>query len=107
MGNTPLNWVDPWGLDVGGIDQLIVYNFEVADWHTYYVGQLSVLVHNMCADFRSANVNVGDIVKISSNARVNQIAQDLGCDSAEILKKELVGVVQHLVLIWCMIKTQG
>ena len=25
-----------------------VYNFEVADFHTYYVGELSVLVHNAC-----------------------------------------------------------
>ena len=25
-----------------------VYNFEVADFHTYYVSDISVLVHNMC-----------------------------------------------------------
>ncbi|MCR5291724.1 MAG: hypothetical protein K6E28_02405 [Eubacterium sp.] len=25
-----------------------VYNFEVEDWHTYYVGTESILVHNMC-----------------------------------------------------------
>lgn len=25
-----------------------VYNFEVADFHTYYVGESSVLVHNTC-----------------------------------------------------------
>ena len=25
-----------------------VYNFEVKDWHTYYVSELEVLVHNMC-----------------------------------------------------------
>ena len=25
-----------------------VYNFEVADWHTYYVSEQGVLVHNMC-----------------------------------------------------------
>ena len=25
-----------------------VYNFEVQDWHTYYVSELEVLVHNMC-----------------------------------------------------------
>ena len=24
------------------------YNFEVADYHTYYVGECNVLVHNMC-----------------------------------------------------------
>jgi hypothetical protein len=25
-----------------------VYNFEVADWHTYYVSEYDVLVHNSC-----------------------------------------------------------
>jgi hypothetical protein len=27
-----------------------VYNFEVADWHTYFVSQSSILVHNACGD---------------------------------------------------------
>ena len=27
---------------------ILVYNFEVEDYHTYYVGRSSVLVHNMC-----------------------------------------------------------
>lgn len=27
---------------------ITVYNFEVADFHTYYVGENSVLVHNVC-----------------------------------------------------------
>ena len=26
-----------------------IYNFEVEDWHTYYVADSGVLVHNMCA----------------------------------------------------------
>lgn len=25
-----------------------MYNFEVEDFHTYYVGESSVLVHNLC-----------------------------------------------------------
>ncbi len=25
-----------------------VYNFEVEDWHTYYVAEQGVLVHNVC-----------------------------------------------------------
>ena len=28
---------------------IFVYNFEVEDYHTYYVSDVSVLVHNMCA----------------------------------------------------------
>ena len=27
---------------------ITVYNFEVEDFHTYYVGDTSVLVHNQC-----------------------------------------------------------
>ena len=29
-------------------DGVKVYNFEVQDFHTYYVGKNSVLVHNDC-----------------------------------------------------------
>lgn len=29
-------------------EPVFVYNFEVEDWHTYFVGELSILVHNMC-----------------------------------------------------------
>ena len=29
-----------------------VYNFEVEDFHTYYVGEGSILVHNMCAKLK-------------------------------------------------------
>ncbi len=28
---------------------IFVYNFEVEDFHTYYVSDISVLTHNMCA----------------------------------------------------------
>ena len=30
-----------------------VYNFEVADWHTYYVSDAGVLVHNKCVKVAS------------------------------------------------------
>ena len=29
-------------------EPVFVYNFEVEDWHTYFVGEQSILVHNMC-----------------------------------------------------------
>lgn len=29
-------------------EPVLVYNFEVADFHTYYVSDFGVLVHNMC-----------------------------------------------------------
>lgn len=27
-----------------------VYNFEVEDWHTYFVSEIGILVHNMCGE---------------------------------------------------------
>lgn len=29
-------------------EPVLVYNFEVADFHTYYVSDFGMLVHNMC-----------------------------------------------------------
>ena len=29
-------------------EPVVVYNFEVADWRTYYVSEEEVLVHNTC-----------------------------------------------------------
>ena len=44
------NCIDP--LKQKDIEELEVeeetYNFEVEDFHTYYVGENSVLVHNIC-----------------------------------------------------------
>ena len=40
-----------------------VYNFEVADFHTYYVGELSVLVHNTCMRFTGDQQALLDIGK--------------------------------------------
>ena len=27
-----------------------VYNFEVEDWHTYFVSEFEILVHNVCGN---------------------------------------------------------
>jgi hypothetical protein len=38
------------------VEPLTVYNFEVADWHTYFVGSDAVLVHNSCkVDIKQIN----------------------------------------------------
>ena len=34
---------------------IAVYNFHVEDYHTYYVTDAGVLVHNMCANRRTSN----------------------------------------------------
>ena len=36
-----------------------VYNFQVADWHTYYVTDMDILVHNNCMGIADS---VGDVV---------------------------------------------
>ncbi|MDR2492367.1 MAG: HINT domain-containing protein, partial [Coriobacteriales bacterium] len=33
-----------------------VYNIEVADWHTYHVGQSGILVHNDCVENKAAGL---------------------------------------------------
>jgi hypothetical protein len=55
------------------LDETIkVYNFEVEDWHTYYVSSLQLLVHNTCKTdvFRGGNsfkVRLGVDVKIDKS----------------------------------------
>ena len=39
------------------------YNFEVEDYHTYYVGEKSVLVHNDCTPSNSKNYSPEQIAK--------------------------------------------
>ena len=41
---------------------ITVYNFEVADFHTYYVSEENVLVHNMCAK-KSDIKQIEDVAK--------------------------------------------
>ena len=38
-----------------------VYNFQVEDFHTYYVGENGVLVHN--AEYNDSNTKVNDVLK--------------------------------------------
>lgn len=46
-------------------EKVKVYNFEVEGFHTYYVGQTGVLVHNKCFDDAGDVVNSG----ISDNSK--------------------------------------
>ena len=48
------------------------YNFEVEDYHTYYVGEKSVLVHNMCKGTND------DFVPLANNKEATQVAQKMG-----------------------------
>jgi hypothetical protein len=45
-----------------------VYNFEVEDWHTYFVSEIGVLVHNACGQGAGKVLNsVDDIVNNPSS----------------------------------------
>ena len=48
-----------------------VYNFEVQDWHTYYVSELEVLVHNMCEVAGKSNSS-GAAGAISESGRYSE-----------------------------------
>ena len=43
------------------------YNFEVADFHTYYVGNTSVLVHNACKNEPTPKTNPEQFTKMRGN----------------------------------------
>ncbi len=53
---TGLNWpVD--GVECRSGD-FKVYNFEISEYHTYYVSELEIFVHNMCGDYGKINPNI-------------------------------------------------
>ena len=54
-----------------------VYNFEVEGFHTYYVGNNSVLVHNTCKKFTPDQQAVLDLAKENKNGLSSQNAQTL------------------------------
>ena len=54
-----------------------VYNFEVANFHTYYVGENSVLVHNLCQKFTPDQQAVIDLAKESKNGLSRSEAETL------------------------------
>ena len=59
-------------------EPVTVYNFEVEDFHTYYVGDSSILVHNVCGAKNTPNQNaVIQLAKENKNG--------LSLDDAKIL----------------------
>ncbi|SFR61828.1 polymorphic toxin-type HINT domain-containing protein [Anaeromicropila populeti] len=48
------------------INLVKVYNFEVEDFHTYYVGEQSVLVHNMCSKMNEPLGEADEVGKLKS-----------------------------------------
>lgn len=53
-----------------------VYNFEVADFHTYYVGENSVLVHNRCRPDSPVRLSNNALKKVDVHAFKNDFVQN-------------------------------
>lgn len=55
---------------------IVVYNFEVDEFHTYYVGESSVLVHNTCIkDFLKSPKKFKDIEKLLKQYGFERVRQ--------------------------------
>ena len=68
-------------------EAITVYNFEVADYHTYYVGDEDVLVHNKCANPSGSNGN--------TNTRHIKLIQNIIQLQERFILAELVGQEPH------------
>ncbi len=56
---------------------VVVYNLEVEDWHTYFVGTESVLVHNQCArDFAKASRTPKELLKYLKKNGFKEVSQN-------------------------------
>jgi len=74
------------------------YNFEVADFHTYYVTDSKVLVHNMCQvneNVKSKMANRGNTGRTDPNNLVEKLAMEQvksdPLNGSEVLKKITLG----------------
>jgi len=59
-----------------------VYNFEVEDFHTYYVGTDGILVHNMCERMGKQNGNAPRSNQ-AQNKQFNDIIKSYGLNKKE------------------------
>jgi hypothetical protein len=77
---------------------LTVYNFEVADWHTYFVGESAVLVHNSCAADPSKMYNAD---QQALNALGKELKNGVSEEEANILVQwaEELGVNTHPIKV--------
>jgi len=81
-----IEWIEEVPLD----EPIKVYNFEVEDFHTYYVSEQKVLVHNVCKKKNGSNniqtkesklqevSNLADNYKLSEEQYINHIVERHG-----------------------------
>ena len=63
-----------------------MYNFEVADYHTYFVSELGVLVHNTCSGGGSSSVSNSKWNRMTSKESA-QAAKKLGFEKTKYRAK--------------------
>ena len=68
-----------------------VYNFEVEDFHTYFVGESSVLVHNQCSSIDADDLSITKNTSkhINNNHNPNKYAGQLKHKPQQDALKEL------------------
>ena len=69
-------------------EPVTVYNFEVMDWHTYYVSELEVLVHNSNPCAADSGTNPNTYVKIEGRGSTgrttpNDLFEEMAMDSTK------------------------
>ena len=70
---------------------ITVYNFEVADFHTYYVGKSSVLVHNTCGGNSSSKTAFPkNGTKVNSSVALDMADDFLGAGYTEVSPSRFV-----------------
>ena len=66
-----------------------VYNFSVQNFHTYFVGESSVLVHNDCPNNETLSITKNNEKHINKRHNANKYAEQLQYKSKEATLKEL------------------
>ncbi|MFT9078467.1 polymorphic toxin-type HINT domain-containing protein, partial [Ethanoligenens sp.] len=79
-----------------------VYNFEVEDWHTYYVSNDSILVHNMC----KLN-NLYSSIKNAPGYSKNFVRARNGLKKVNINNKELLEQLRQYGTGWKKVYNNG
>ncbi len=82
---------------------ITVYNFEVADYHTYYVGNEGILVHNMCQQL----LNVFKSIKQAPGYNKNFVQARNGLKKVAVNNKQLLQQLNQVGSGWKKVYQNG
>lgn len=81
---------------------ITVYNFQVEGYHTYYVSNINVLVHNMCKPQKIYNS-----IKEAPNYNKNFVKVQNGTRKVNINNKELLNELNQIGTNWKKVYQNG